>query len=79
MSVVVLQLGKTDLTSAAGQLIRKFLGAVAQMEGDMLAKRIRAGMARGYGISTSSARQWSGSASKSDIRAAAGCLLGFGG
>ena len=46
VSVVVPQVGKTGLTSAAGQLIRKVLGAVAQMERDMLVERTRAGMAR---------------------------------
>lgn len=41
-----IQLGKTDLTSTSGRLIRKVLGAVAQMERDMLVERSRAGMER---------------------------------
>ena len=44
--VVVLQPGKMDLTSTAGRLIRKVLGAVAQMERDMLVERTKAGMER---------------------------------
>jgi DNA invertase Pin-like site-specific DNA recombinase len=46
VSVIVLQLGKTDLTSTAGQLIRRILAAVADMERSMLVERTKAGMVR---------------------------------
>ncbi|MCA2969298.1 MAG: recombinase family protein [Acidobacteriaceae bacterium] len=46
VSVVVLQLGKSDLTSTAGKLIRKILGAVADMERDLIVERTQAGQAR---------------------------------
>ncbi len=46
VSVIVLQLGNTDLTSTAGKLIRKVLAAVAEMERDLLIERTRAGLAR---------------------------------
>lgn len=46
VSVVVLQLGKTDLTSTAGKLIRKVLAAVADMERDLLVERTQAGLQR---------------------------------
>lgn len=46
VSVVVLQLGSTDLTSTAGKLIRKVLAAVADMERDLLIERTQAGLAR---------------------------------
>ena len=46
VAVVVLQLGKTDLTSTAGRLIRKILGAVADMERDLIVERTLAGQAR---------------------------------
>jgi len=43
---VVLQLGTTDLTSAAGKLLLPMLAAVAEMERDLLVKRTQAGLAR---------------------------------
>ncbi len=46
VSVMVLQLGNTDLTSTAGKLIRKVLAAVADMERDLLIERTQAGLAR---------------------------------
>lgn len=46
ISVIVLQLGSTDLTSTAGKLIRKVLGAVADMERDLLIERTQAGLQR---------------------------------
>lgn len=44
--VVVLQLGTTDLTSAAGKLLLSMLAAVAEMERDLLVERTQAGLAR---------------------------------
>ena len=46
IGVIVLQLGGTDLTSTAGKLIRKVLGAVADMERDLLIERTQAGLQR---------------------------------
>jgi putative DNA-invertase from lambdoid prophage Rac len=46
VSVIVLQLGRTDLTTTAGKLIRKVLGAVADMERDLIVERTQAGLAR---------------------------------
>lgn len=46
IQVVVLQLGKTDLTSAAGKLLLTMLVAVAEMERDLLVERTQAGLAR---------------------------------
>jgi DNA invertase Pin-like site-specific DNA recombinase len=46
IEVVVLQLGKTDLTSAAGKLLLTMLVAVAEMERDLLVERTQAGLAR---------------------------------
>ncbi len=46
VAVIVLQLGQTDLTSTAGKLIRKVLGAVADMERSLLVERTQAGLAR---------------------------------
>lgn len=43
---IVLQLGATDLTSAAGKLLLGVVAAVAEMERDMIRERTRAGLAR---------------------------------
>ncbi|MCD6673442.1 MAG: recombinase family protein [Burkholderiaceae bacterium] len=58
ISVVVLQLGKTDLTSSAGKLIRKVLGAVADMERDLLIERTQAGLARAKAEGKQLGRRW---------------------
>jgi putative DNA-invertase from lambdoid prophage Rac len=42
----VLQLGKLDLTSAAGKLMLTMLAAVAEMERDLLVERTQSGLAR---------------------------------
>lgn len=44
--VIVLQLGSTDLTSAAGKLLLTMLAAVAEMERDLLVERTQAGLQR---------------------------------
>jgi DNA invertase Pin-like site-specific DNA recombinase len=44
--VIVLQLGKLDLTSPAGKLMLTMLSAVAEMERDLLVERTQAGLAR---------------------------------
>jgi putative DNA-invertase from lambdoid prophage Rac len=46
IAVVVLQLGKLDLTSAAGKLLLTMLAAVAEMERDLLVERTQSGLAR---------------------------------
>lgn len=46
IKVIVLQLGTTDLTSAAGKLLLTMLAAVAEMERDLLVERTQAGLAR---------------------------------
>ena len=46
ISVIVLQLGKLDLTSPAGKMMLTMLAAVAEMERDMLVERTHAGLAR---------------------------------
>lgn len=46
IEVIVLQLGKLDLTSPAGKLMLTMLGAVAEMERDLLVERTQAGLAR---------------------------------
>ena len=46
IQVIVLQLGKTDLTSATGKLLLTMLSAVATMERDLLIERTQAGLAR---------------------------------
>lgn len=46
IEVIVLQLGKTDLSSAAGKLLLTMLVAVAEMERDLLIERTQAGLAR---------------------------------
>jgi len=46
IEVIVLQLGKLDLTSAAGKLMRTMLAAVAEMERDLLVERTQSGLAR---------------------------------
>lgn len=46
VQVVVVQLGNTDLTSAAGKLLLTMLAAVAEMERDLLVERTQAGLAR---------------------------------
>jgi DNA invertase Pin-like site-specific DNA recombinase len=44
--VIVLQLGKIDLTSTAGKLLVTMLAAVAEMERDVIVERTQAGLAR---------------------------------
>lgn len=46
MAVIVLQLGKLDLTSPAGQMMLTMLAAVAEMERDLLVERTQAGLVR---------------------------------
>jgi len=46
IEVIVLQLGKLDLTSAAGKLMLTMLAAMAEMERDLLIERTQAGLAR---------------------------------
>ncbi|THC39423.1 recombinase family protein [Massilia sp. Mn16-1_5] len=46
IEVIVLQLGKLDLTSAAGKLMLTMLAAVAEMERDLLVERIQSGLTR---------------------------------
>jgi putative DNA-invertase from lambdoid prophage Rac len=46
IEVVVLQLGKLDLTSAAGKLMLTMLAAVAEMERDLLVERTQSGLAK---------------------------------
>ncbi len=46
IKVVVLQLGNTDLTSAAGKILLTVLAAVAEMERDLLIERTQAGLQR---------------------------------
>jgi putative DNA-invertase from lambdoid prophage Rac len=46
VEVVVLQLGKLDLTSPAGKLMLAMLAAVAEMERDLIIERTQAGLAR---------------------------------
>lgn len=58
VSVIVLQLGRTDLTSSTGRLIRKVLGAVADMERDLLIERTRAGLARAKAEGKHLGRRW---------------------
>ena len=43
ISVIVLQLGKLDLTSPAGKMMLTMLAAVAEMERDMLVERTHSG------------------------------------
>lgn len=46
IEVIVLQLGKVDLSSAAGKLMLTMLAAVAEMERDLLVERTQSGLAR---------------------------------
>lgn len=46
IEVIVLQLGKLDLTSSAGKLMLNMLAAIAEMERDLLVERTQAGLAR---------------------------------
>ena len=46
IEVIVLQLGKLDLASAAGKLMLNMLAAVAEMERDLLIERTQSGLAR---------------------------------
>lgn len=46
VEVVVLQLGKLDLTSPPGKLMLAMLAAVAEMERDLIVERTQAGLAR---------------------------------
>lgn len=46
IQVIVLQLGKLDLTSAAGKMMLTMLSAVAEMERDLLVERTQSGLER---------------------------------
>lgn len=46
VEIIVLQLGKLDLASAAGKLMLTMLAAVAEMERNLLVERTQAGLAR---------------------------------
>jgi putative DNA-invertase from lambdoid prophage Rac len=46
IEVIVLQLGKLDLTSPAGKLMLTMLAAVAEMERDLLVERTQSGLMR---------------------------------
>lgn len=46
ISVIVLQLGKLDLASAAGKMMLTMLAAVAEMERDLLVERTQSGLSR---------------------------------
>lgn len=46
IEVIVLQLGKLDLTSTAGKLMLTMLAAVAEMERDLIVERTQAGLER---------------------------------
>src|SRR5476649_621329 len=46
IAVIVLQLGKLDLTSPAGKMMMTMLAAVAEMERDLLVERTQSGLAR---------------------------------
>jgi DNA invertase Pin-like site-specific DNA recombinase len=46
IEVIVLQLGKLDLTSAAGKMMLTMLAAVAEMERDLLVERTQSGLVR---------------------------------
>lgn len=46
IAVIVLQLGKLDLASAAGKMMLSMLAAVAEMERDLLVERTQSGLAR---------------------------------
>jgi putative DNA-invertase from lambdoid prophage Rac len=46
IEVVILQLGKLDLTSAAGKLMLNMLSAVAEMERNLLVERTQFGLTR---------------------------------
>ena len=52
IEVIVLQLGKLDLTSPAGKLMLNMLAAVAEMERDMLVERTQSGLARAKAAGT---------------------------
>lgn len=49
VEVIVLQLGKLDLTSSAGKLMLTMLAAMAEMKRDLLAERIQSSLARAKG------------------------------
>jgi putative DNA-invertase from lambdoid prophage Rac len=46
IEVIVLQLGKLDLTSTAGKMMLTMLAAVVEMEHDLLVERTQSGLAR---------------------------------
>jgi putative DNA-invertase from lambdoid prophage Rac len=46
IEVIVLQLGKLDLTSTGGKMMLTMLAAVAEMERDLLVERTQSGLAR---------------------------------
>lgn len=46
IQVIVLQLGKTDLSSPTGKLLLTMLISIAEMERDLLVERTQAGLAR---------------------------------
>lgn len=58
VKVIVLQLGNTDLTSAAGKLLLSMLAAVAEMERDLLVERTQAGLARAKAQGKRLGRPW---------------------
>lgn len=58
IKVVVLQLGNTDLTSAAGKLLLSMLAAVAEMERDLLVERTQAGLERAKAAGKHLGRPW---------------------
>ncbi|MYN39783.1 recombinase family protein [Duganella sp. FT109W] len=49
IAVIVLQLGKQELTSPAGKMMLAMLAAVAEMERDLLVERTHAGLQRAKG------------------------------
>jgi DNA invertase Pin-like site-specific DNA recombinase len=46
IELIVIQFGKVDLNSPAGRILAVVIGAVAQMERDLLIERTQAGLAR---------------------------------
>lgn len=46
IELIVIQFGKMDLNSPAGRILAVVIGAVAQMERDLLIERTQAGLAR---------------------------------
>lgn len=46
IEIIVLQLGKLDITSSAGKMMLTMLAAMAEMERDLLVERTQSGLAR---------------------------------